>query len=152
MTIPAKTRHTILTRDGYSCLRCGVTILNRVHSVHHRKGRHCPNPNSPSNLVTLCGSGTTGCHGLVHAHPEQSYTEGWMVRRLGADDPAEVPVLDQMGHWWLVGDRLVPAEVPGGSAFLGGLAGGRATHPDLPARQSNPIACRAGTPLEGASE
>lgn len=99
----------MLRRDGDSCLRCGVHITVRGYSLHHRKGRRAlpgmPDPHTPANLVTLCGSGVSGCHGHVHANPEESYTEGWLIRRGGVDDPATVPVLDRMGHMWLLTDR-----------------------------------------------
>jgi hypothetical protein len=68
-----------------------------------------PDPHTAANLVTLCGSGTTGCHGHVHAHPEQAYDTGWMIRRGGAEDPAVVPILDLMGWRWLLTDRELVA-------------------------------------------
>ncbi len=112
-TIPKKVRAAVLERDGYSCLRCGVTIQNRAYSLHHRKGRRAlpgmPDPHAMANLVTLCGTGTTQCHGRTHAHPEEAYRAGWMIRRGGGDDPAEVPVLDLLGHRWLVGPELLAA-------------------------------------------
>jgi hypothetical protein len=35
--------------------------------------------NLPSNVVTLCGTGTTGCHGWVEAHREQATEQGWLL-------------------------------------------------------------------------
>jgi len=111
--IPKRVRSDVLRRDGNSCLRCGVHISVRGYSLHHRKGRHAlpgmPDPHIAANLVTLCGSGTTGCHGWVHAHPEKAYEAGWMIRRLGAERPADVPVLDLLGHRWRIGDRELMA-------------------------------------------
>lgn len=107
--IPKRARTVVLQRDGQSCLRCGVHISVRGYSLHHRKGRHAlpgmPDPHTPANLVTLCGSGTTGCHGHVHNHPEESYRAGWMILRGGSEDPCRVPVLDLLGHLWLLVDR-----------------------------------------------
>lgn len=119
MPIPKRVREAVMDRDG-GCLRCGsdrwqVAGLN----AHHRKGRLGAGANDPANLVILCGSGTTGCHGWVHANPAEAYRTGWLVRRLGADDPAAIPVLDLMGHWWLVGEALTPfvaAAVPTSAA------------------------------------
>jgi len=45
------------------------------------------------NLLTLCGSGTTGCHGWVEAHPQDATMSGWSVPSWA--DPATVPVR----HW-----------------------------------------------------
>ena len=36
------------------------------------------------------GSGTTGCHGWVHAHPREAYEHGWMVH--GWANPEEISV------------------------------------------------------------
>lgn len=109
--IPAPIRAAVLERDG-GCLRCGGP-LGLYYSLHHRKGRGGQAPHSMANVVALCGSGTTGCHGWVHARPEESYRTGWLVKRLGADGPKDIPVLDLMGHWWLAGEVLTPFS-PGG--------------------------------------
>ena len=85
-------RELVLARDEWSCLRCGRDISYDAYSIHHRKGRSGPNADCPSNLVTLCGTGTTGCHGYIESHRAESYDQGWLVRRLGADVPAEVPI------------------------------------------------------------
>ena len=34
---------------------------------------------SPANLLALCGSGTTGCHGWAHARPLLAQGLGWEV-------------------------------------------------------------------------
>jgi len=87
----AKMRLTVLERDGYACVRCGADITDRAYSIHHRKRRSQSGRNELQNLLTLCGTGTTGCHGWVHAHPADARDAGWLVR--GSDKPAEVSVL-----------------------------------------------------------
>ena len=52
---------------------------------------------SPANIVELCGSGTTGCHGWVHQHVKEAERLGLIVP-LGAD-PRDVPVFDWRGDW-----------------------------------------------------
>lgn len=42
---------------------------------HHRIGRRT---HAPNMLLHLCDP----CHLYVHAHPEESYEAGWMVRRV----------------------------------------------------------------------
>ncbi len=93
----------VRARDG-GCLRCGRSSHWLGLQVHHRQGRRGPHANDPANLVTLCGE----CHQWVTEHPAEAYETGWQVRRLGNADPALIPVLDLMGHWWLVGDTLTP--------------------------------------------
>lgn len=80
-------------RDNRCCVRCGVSLYAVTGSRHHRKLRsQCSRQekHTASNLILLCGSGTTGCHGWVHAHPELAYESGLMVHAW--DDPALVPV------------------------------------------------------------
>lgn len=85
-------------RDEERCFRCLVPV--RGGSRHHRQLRRFGD-HSPANLLLLCGSGTTGCHGWVHAHPAEAYRHGWLVH--GWDTPAAVPVLGDRGRrWWVL--------------------------------------------------
>ncbi len=62
--------------------------------MHHRQARGMGGTRKvdrASNLVMLCGSGTTGCHGWVESHRTQSLADGWLVRQTA--DPALIPVL-----------------------------------------------------------
>ena len=51
----------------------------------------------PENLLQLCGSGATGCHGWVHAHPKRAYRLGYLVHMGKA--PATIPVYYRTGGW-----------------------------------------------------
>jgi len=42
-----------------------------------------------ANLIAVCGSGTTGCHGWIENHRGESYRRGWLVHT--NVDPATVP-------------------------------------------------------------
>jgi hypothetical protein len=57
--------------------------------------------NLPANLITLCGSGTTGCHGRVEAYPRTARRQGAAVSRYEA--PEDVPVWTWRG--WLLLDN-----------------------------------------------
>jgi 5-methylcytosine-specific restriction endonuclease McrA len=87
-----RVRREVLERDGWTCVRCGVDVSGAyVYSIHHRKLRSQGGPNTPENLITLCGTGTTFCHGYVHAHPEEAYEAGWLVRAWLR--PEDVPIV-----------------------------------------------------------
>lgn len=59
--------------------------------MHHRKKRGQGGPWSPENIVAVCGSGTTGCHGWIEGHPNAAAETGFHVRPW--QDPAQIPVL-----------------------------------------------------------
>lgn len=85
LQIPQRARETVAVRDGHYCARCGVSIVDRTSSVHHRLARSVggstdPRINDLRNLIQLCGSGITGCHGFVHSHPKMSWEHGWIIR------------------------------------------------------------------------
>lgn len=88
----AATVRLVRERDDWRCARCaGWGPLSTQHRVARGMGgTRWPGINLPSNLLTLCGSGTTGCHGWVEAHPQWSKAHGWSVLR--GVDPADVDV------------------------------------------------------------
>lgn len=53
-------------------------------------GTNDPSINSPANLIVLCGSGTTGCHGHVEVNRREARDYGWAVSQYA--DPHDVPV------------------------------------------------------------
>lgn len=68
------------------CIVCGKPS----HNGHHRKLRSQGGGEEHWNILRVCGSGTTGCHGLIHANPEAAYESGLLVHSF--DDPREIPV------------------------------------------------------------
>jgi hypothetical protein len=83
----------VLQRDGYSCVVCGGAAHGTRSvdwSIHHRLRRSQGGDNRPSNLVTTCGHGTAGDHGLIHSAPAAARKAGWMLRR--GQDPEQVPM------------------------------------------------------------
>jgi len=94
----AATVALVRERDHHVCVHCGTT--GHGLSTHHRRNRGMGGSrwagiNLPTNLLTLCGDGTTGCHGWVTEHPTQARELGLAVS-LHAD-PATVPVTTHTG-------------------------------------------------------
>lgn len=111
----ATARKVVFERDGGRCVRCGMDLTSGTVSRndHHRQGRGMGGrqgaaraaANLPSRRLTLCGSGTTGCHGWVTSGDVAAAERaGLVVRRGGGIDPAEVPVLTWRG-WVLLDDE-----------------------------------------------
>lgn len=80
-----KARKLLAQRSGGLCEICG----KRATNVQHRKNRSQGGGWDLSNLLHLCGTGTTGCHGYIHANPDRSYANGWSVRQ--AMNPVDSP-------------------------------------------------------------
>lgn len=84
MKMPQGTVAAVKNRAGHKCERCG-TVDAEFWSLHHRRprgmgGSKNPALNMPSNILLLCGSGTTGCHGWVESNREEAYGSGLLVR------------------------------------------------------------------------
>jgi hypothetical protein len=117
------TREVVWTRAGGRCELCGGSLAGMLgFSVHHRLPRRMggssrPELNTPANLILLCGSGTTGCHGRIEANREQAYADGLLLHD-GAD-PASEPVMltnPAVSAWpqvvWLTEDGAYSQEPP----------------------------------------
>lgn len=97
----AKTVALVWVRDRGACARCGKAVRGergRDWSVHHRRPRGSGGtsldwPNLPANLLILCGSGTTGCHGWIESHRDEARNAGFLVRLLGTEPASHVPIL-----------------------------------------------------------
>lgn len=104
--IRPKVRAAVLTRDGYACVRCGAGCLpGGNYSIHHRLSRSLGESDLMSNLITLCGSGTTDCHGAVHERGNRDAFLGYWIRTW--DDPLRVRVLYHSvvpGVYWYLHD------------------------------------------------
>lgn len=86
-------RRVVLARDGYKCIRC----MGEAHHVHHRRVKGIGGTADesikygPGNCISLCFE----CHAHVHAHPEESYALGYLVK--SGQDPLDVPVAVKVG-------------------------------------------------------
>lgn len=90
-------RLNALMRDQARCRRCGIVCLNVPSSLHHRLLRSRGGTDELSNLLLLCGSGTTGCHGEAHANVSDAEADGFICKT--GEAPADVPVITPDG--WL---------------------------------------------------
>lgn len=71
------------------CERCGSS---ETLTHHHRIKRSQGGRHDPSNVVLLCGHGTSPgmCHSWVEHNPTEAHAQGWALRR--GDDPLVVPI------------------------------------------------------------
>ncbi len=100
-------REQILDRDGWCCARCGISIMGRLYSIQHRQARGMggrKGANTIANGVTMCGTGTTGCHGWAESHPAQARETGWSIRTISMDDPEQIPLTDLRGRVFFLTD------------------------------------------------
>ena len=116
-----ESKRIALVRQGWHCLRCGRNLYDPSvwpgRSGHHRQLRRRADPtvrDLPCNIVELCGSGTTGCHGWAHAHPAEAERFGYIIPSWRA--PLSVPIRDWNGDWWWLLDdgtaqRLTQIEI-----------------------------------------
>ena len=90
-------------RDHARCVICGKPLYGIPASLHHRRMRSHPYPglHCAANLIWTCGSGTTECHGMIHANPALAYKMGWLVHSY--ETAANVPIYTWHG-WMILGN------------------------------------------------
>jgi hypothetical protein len=85
-------RSVVLERDGYACVCCGRSVIGQVYSLQHRQRRSQGGTNALSNLLTVLGDGTRGCHARIDSRIDpHDEAKGYTVR--SHQDPALVPVM-----------------------------------------------------------
>jgi hypothetical protein len=113
-------RRLVLERDGYACVCCGMSVIGRPYSLQHRKRRSQGGDNSLPNLITVLGTGTTGCHERIDSRRDpEDEARGYTVRSW--DDPALISVMVFSEHGsgvtaWLTQDGGYSYEAPEGAA------------------------------------
>ena len=110
----------VFVRDEGCCAWCGEPITGRRSfdwSVHHRRPRGSGGTsvewvNSAANLVLLCGSGTTGCHGHIESHRTEGYDTGFLVSQNGIHAAMDTPIRHHIhGRVYLCEDGTTTAEI-----------------------------------------
>lgn len=88
-------------------------------SIHHRKPRRMGGTtdiriNQTSNLMAICGSGTTGCHGWLEHNRQVAYKKGWLVRanENAAEIEVEVHQGNEITRVYLTDDAQYSEEIP----------------------------------------
>ena len=61
------------------CEAATDACTGRAAHIHHIAGRGGPRPHRLENLLHVCRP----CHDYIHAHPDESYLNGWMRKRNG---------------------------------------------------------------------
>jgi hypothetical protein len=113
-------RALVLERDGRACVCCGRAVIGRRYSLQHRKRRSQGGTSLPSNLLTVLGDGTTGCHARIDSRIDpHDEARGYTVR--SGQDPALVPVMvfSEGGSGvlaWATDDGRWVFEAPGAAA------------------------------------
>lgn len=100
----------VLDRAGCSCEVCGAMVHAERGvdwSIHHRRPRQMGGSrwggiNLSSNLMLVCGSGTSLCHGVVESERAAAIAAGWLVQ--SRTDPRTVAVLIGRDRWCYLGD------------------------------------------------
>lgn len=125
--MPKSTQRTIRevyaavdARDEHRCRRCGRVWLDDVadFSRHHRIPRGAGGSalvNRASNIVTLCGSGTYGCHGWAESNRDDAAILGYLLPKLNlAIDPEFEPIFVHEYGWVLLDDHgnIAPCSPP----------------------------------------
>jgi len=114
------TREIVLERDHHACVCCGTSVIGEPYSLQHRKRRSQGGDNSPSNLITVLGTGSTGCHERIDSRRDPADEAcGYTVRSWA--DPAMVPVLvhqaDGGAILWPTDDGEWVSVPPDGSGY-----------------------------------
>lgn len=106
--VPADARVLLWVRARGRCEVCEIDLTQAIPmSAHHRLPRQAggdrrPDVHSITNLLLVCGTGTTGCHGDIERNRSWAYERGYLVHRGLAPD--EVPVRMHGRTWLLLPD------------------------------------------------
>lgn len=106
-----KTRGLVLARDNFQCVACGKPVGGACTwwSLQHRLARGQGGGNEAWNLIAMCGSAVTGCHGLCEARDREMqargyWLESWQYPRaepvmICGEDGGVTVWLDDSGHY-----------------------------------------------------
>lgn len=114
-----ETRGMVLVRDNWQCVACGKPAGGAFTSwsIQHRIARGQGGTNDLSNLIVLCGSATTGCHGKCEARDREMQARGYWLEswQNPAAEPVMVAAQDGGATVWLSDDGEYLLEAPEGA-------------------------------------
>ncbi len=152
MTITTVVHALLRERSVGRCEMCGGPATN----THHRRprgmgGSKDPATNTPANLVRVCGSGSTGCHGWIESNREAARDCGYLVGQ--GHDPATVPVLlmtsGGLFEWVLLdADGGYTTCCACGTTLAGDLATPALAHLRLYRERQRAFVCRLAIPVD----
>jgi hypothetical protein len=88
-------------RELGRCMHCGNSLAGwHGCSAHHRLLRSQGGQDDPSNVIMLCGSGTTGCHGWVHHNRNAAREQGYIVYPTTDGRPTDTRTVPVWSHAW----------------------------------------------------
>jgi hypothetical protein len=96
----------VLERADWCCDWCGHSIVGQPFSRQHRRahgrgGRAGGELHTAANVIALCGTATTGCHGRAENQERAlAYRLGFAIRG-EARAPEEVPIFRHEQEWVL---------------------------------------------------
>ena len=98
-------RFQIFYRANYRCEKCGGLGDTFGWSVHHRVPRRMGGSRNetlhlPANLILLCGSGVSGCHGWVESYRDKARERGFLLTKV--ESAEEIPFIDDNGKAWQI--------------------------------------------------
>jgi hypothetical protein len=63
-------------------------------------GSKNPELHKPANLIVLCGSGISGCHGWVESNRSVARDLGFLIMKV--ESAEEIPFMDITDKWWKI--------------------------------------------------
>lgn len=111
-SISRKAKAVVDARDGGRCRRCGHECgdnFSRQHRIARGAGGSAV-LDRPSNLVTVCGSATTGCHEWMESRRTDAALLGYVLPKLNPDIDPETEPLFTIDGWVLLLDdgQVIP--------------------------------------------
>lgn len=112
--VSENTRFTVLARAFYKCERCDRDFTGYPVSVHHRRPRMMGGSKNKmlhetANLIVLCGTGTSGCHGWVESNRAKARELGYLIQNI--DFAEQIPFQDSKGVWFQIDNSGQKTEV-----------------------------------------